>query len=644
MNHVKKGQLQTLDEFAEYMTRACEKNNIPLLDPFDSRRFAAAPDKSEWAAHHGIDILRLESKGVYSPDSDNSTYARLLEADLSEAFWDSNNTRQLGLPSMEPLPEMGCQETPMPAGELPSSLSRYLQQTPPNNLRTLASLLLGGVARARSRDPSKRPADSFEPGSRKIKSGRRDYAKAPSFAQWAAKAGIKLNWLSKAAVEEGTKVFNRLLEDILTDLFWPRHRKTERRHMAKADDIPALRPQTGEPSENRVIHPGSITLDARRDRLPTTTPNPDGLVYPDRPQGKQTGDLGKITLWLESMFVDYDPELLRGFLTRFPRIRLETVLDVARNMWRRTDGRQGDEKYVNFQKFLHRLSAVDTLRNMQTRWSTEQIQNFVFFDLNHIYSTIDSGCETVCKRRLDPYDLILKLPSMPVVLDMNDADLKSAVQRVLTTASRIGQDVNPQQYMEAVATAVRSGNASKEQQGNVLALAKEMAAADIGRKPDPPYALPVPLGVGGDTLHALQNVPFGLESTQEMVKTAIRRGLDPQPVMGPGWVLPSGVGGGVIQGKNRQQALLRAQVEEAIRSIRADYGVDAAKAKAKEVQEKINFVKRGGREPREPRERRARIVDDEDRDELLPRREVGRRIRDATRRAVQRERRLRERD
>lgn len=341
------------------------------------------------------------------------------------------------------------------------------------------------------------------------------------------------------------------------------------------------------------------------------------------------------------MFVDYNPELLRDFVQRFPRIRMETVLDVARNMWRRTDGRQGDEKYVNFQKFLHRLSAVDTLQTMRNGWSTEQIQNFVYFELNHIYSTVDGGCEAVCNQKLDPYDLVLKLPSMPIILDMNDAELKSAVQRVLTTASRIGQDVSPQQYIDAVAAAVLTGDGDKQQQGNVVALAKEMAAADLGRKPDPPYALPAPLGVGRDTLHALQNVPFGLNSTQEMVKTALRRGFDPPPAVGAGWVVPSGVGGGVIQGRNRQEALLRAQVEEAIRSIRADYGVDAAKAK--EVQEKINLVKRGGRDLPQPRERQRRVLDAEQ-DEALPMGEVHRKIREATRRAVARERKIRERD
>ncbi len=612
MNHAKKADLQTLGDFADYLQNACEKNGIAPLTPFNSRRFATAPDKVEFAAYHGIDILRLESRGIYSPDSDNSTYARLLEEQLNRDFWPSNNTHQLGLPSMEPLPQMGTTEQPTPAGDLPSSLSRYLQQTPPASLRALASLLLGGVARAKSRDPSKRPKDSFEPSSRKTKTGRREYAKAPTFQQWAQKAGIKLTWLSQNAVSEATKVFNRLLEDILVVNFWPRHRNDERKRGIDRT-VPALEKQIAD--KERVVQPGSVTLAARRGAparevplarrdvplardgldatdlpsrgLTTGAPNP---LAPRAELGRQTGDLGKIALWLESSFVDYDPALVKTFLQRFPRTTLDAVLDVARTLWRQVDGRQSDEKYVNLQKFLHRLSAVDTLKAMRPKWSPDELQNFVYFELNHIYATVTAGCQIVCNTPLDPYDLILKLPTMPILLDMTDAELTSAVQRVLTVAAKAGQSSSPQQYMEAVAVAVRSGGASKEQQENILALAKEITATDAAKPAEAPFAAPAPLGVGGDTLYALQNARFGLRSTQEMVKTAMRRGLDPVRVHGPEWVVPSGIGGGDIDGHRRKEALLKAQVEEAIREIRADYGVEAGRAKM--VQEKITEARR----------------------------------------------------
>jgi len=602
MNHVKKADLQTLDDFAEYLKIACEKNGIAPLAHLNSRKFATAPDKVEFAAHHGIDILKLESRGIYSPDSDNSTYSRLLEEQLNRDFWPSNNSHQLGLPSMEPLPQMGTNEQPLPAGELPSSLSRYLQQTPPASLRSLASLLLGGVARAKSRDPTKRPKDSFEPNSRKTKTGRREYAKAPTFQQWAQKAGIKLTWLSQNAVAEATKVFNRLLEDVLVVNFWPRHRNDERKRGIDRT-VPALERQIA--NKDRLVQPGSVTLDARRDapatdpplaldRLNTRDPPTRGLatnreadLHVPRPDvGKHTGELGKIALWLESSFVDYNPALVKIFLQRFPRTTLDAVLDVARNMWRQVDGRQSDEKYVNLQKFLHRLSAVDTLRAVRPKWTSDELQNFVYFELNHIYATVTAGCQIVCNQPLDPYDLILKIPTMPVLLDMTDAELSSAVQRVMTVAARSGQTASPQQYMEAVAVAVRNGGASKEQQENVLALAKEITAADAAKPADPPFAAPGPLGTGGDTLYALQNAHFGLKSTQDMVKTALRKGLDPVRVHGPEWVVPSGIGGGDVDGARRKEALLKAQVEEAIKEIRADYGVDAGRAKM--VQEKIN--------------------------------------------------------
>lgn len=586
MAHVRKADLRTLDEFADYLHDACKKHAIAPLAPFNSRKFANAPDKTEWAAHEGIDVLQLESKGVYSPDSDNSTYARLLETKLNEEFWPSNNTMQLGLPSMEPLPEMGTNEQPLSAGELPSSISRHLQQTPPTNLRALAALLLGGVARAKSRDPNKRPKDSFEPNSRKTKSGRRDYAKAPTFQQWATRAGIKVTWLSNNAVQEATKVFNRLLEDVLVVSFWPRHRSDERRRGAVSKAVPILDKETrvdNPVTRDRVLQPGSVTLDARRNPREETLAD---LQAPKADGSRPAGDLGKITLWLQQSFIDYDPSLMKTFLQRFPRITLQRVHDVAQNMWRQADGRGSENRYVNFQKFLYRLSAVDALKTMRPQWSLDELQNYLYFELNSVFATVAAGCQAVCNKSLDPYDLAIKLPTMPVVLDMTNAELASAVQRVITVATRAARTVSTAQYLEAVATAVRQGGASKEQQDNVLALVKEMQGAEMTQPDEAPYAAPPPLGTGGDTLYALQNKRFGLKSTQEMVKNALRRGLDPPPVEGPGWVLPSGVGGGDIDGRERKEKLLRARVEEAIRQIRADYGVDAARSK--QVQEQIN--------------------------------------------------------
>lgn len=599
MAHVKKADLRNLDEFADYLQNACAKNGIAPLTPFNSRKFASAPDKTEWAARNGIDILKLESRGIYSPDSDNSTYSRLLEEQLNRQFWPSNNTAQLGLPSMEPLPEMGTSEQPLPVGELPSSLSRYLQQTPPTSFRSLAALLLGCVARAKSRDPTKRPKDSFEPSSRKTKTGRRDYAKVPTFEQWCQKAGIKLTWLSTNAVQEATKVFNRILEDTLVVNFWPRHRTDDRRRTTNTVPIlerqPERVPEGQPPVQDRVVRPGSVTLDARRDVRGGGRETFADLQGAKPDLARQTGDLGKITLWLESSFIDYDPAIMKTFLNRFPRITMETVLDVARNMWRQADGIQADEKYVNFQKFLHRLSAVEVLKIVRPKWTSEELQNFVYFELNHIYATVTAGCQMVCNKPMDPYDLVSKIPAMPILLEMNDAQLSAAVQRVVGLASKVGQTVSTHQYVEALAAAVRQAGASREQQDNVMALAKEIAATDLAQPPGAPFAAPPPLGVGGDTLHTLQHTNFGLKSTHDMVKTAIRKGLDPPHVEGPKWVLPSGVGGGAIDGRRRDEALLRAQVEEAIREIRADYGVDAAKAKY--VQQQINEEKNKNRAP-----------------------------------------------
>lgn len=583
MAHVRKADLRTLEEFADYLHSACKRHGILPLTPFNSRKFATAPDKSEWSAHEGIDVLQLESRGIYSPDSDNATYSRLLEARLNEDFWPSNNTAQLGLPSMEPLPELGLNEQPLSAGELPSSISRYLSQTPPNSLRALAALLLGGVARAKSRDPNKRPKDSFEPNSRKTKTGRRDYAKVPTFQQWATRAGIKLTWLSNNAVQEATKVFNRLLEEILVVSFWPRHRSDERRRAGVDKAVPILDRQTrAAPTEDRVVRPGSVTLDARRNPREETLAD----LQAPRADGSKTGELGKVTLWLEQSFIDYDPTIMKTYLQRFPRTTLTNVLDVARNMWRQADGRRGEGKYVNFQRFLHRLSAVDTLKTMRPQWSSDELQNYVYFELNHVFAAIAAGCQTVCSKALDPYDLISKLPSMPVVLEMNSAELASAVNRVITVATRAAQAVSTSQYLEAIAAAVRQGGATREQQDNVMALVKELQGAELAKPKEAPYMAPPPMGTGGDTLYALQNQKFGLKSTQEMVQNAVRKGLDPPPVEGPGWVVPSGVGGGDIDGNRRRENLLKAQVEDAIRQIRADYGVDAARSK--HVQEQLN--------------------------------------------------------
>ena len=565
MTHLRKADLRDLAEFATYLDEACRKNGIAKLAPYNSRKFAMAPDKVEFCAHHGIDILKLESRGIYSPDSDNSTYSRLLEEQLNRDFWPSNNSQQLGLPMLEPLPELGTDEQPMPAGELPSSLSRFLQQTPPGSLPQLAQLLLGCVARAKSTNPSKRPQDSFEPSSRKTKTGRREYAKAPTFQQWAQTSGVKLTWLSNNAVQEGTKVFNRLLESFLASSFWPRHRD-ERRHAADA-------PEPAGSREERVVRrPGSVTIDARRDA-------------PARPDVVRQGDSGKITLWLETSFTDFDADVARTFLKRFPRIDLGTILDVARTLWRQADGRQGDDKYVNLQKFLYRVGAVYILKELKPSLAADEVQNYIFFELNQVYATVTAGCQMVCHQPVNPYDLLLKMPAMPAILDMTDLELSACVQRVLTVAARSSQTPNSEQYLEALAIAVRDGGETKEQREDVNALAKEVVAKQVA-DPQTAFTVPPPLGVGGDTLYALQRTDFGLQSTQDMVRTAIRKGLTPAEARGPEWVVPSGVGGGQIQHRKGKEGLLRAQVEEAIRDIRADYGVDAKRAK--EVQEAID--------------------------------------------------------
>lgn len=579
MAHLRKADLRDLDEFAAYLTDACKKNGIAQLAPFNTRKFATAPDKVEFCAHHGIDILKLESRGIYSPDSDNSTYSRLLEEQLNRDFWPSNNSQQLGLPTYEPLPELGTDEQPMPAGELPSSLSRYLQQTPPDALPRLAQLLLGCVARAKSTNPSKRPQDSFEPSSRKTKTGRRDYAKAPSFQQWAQKAGVKVTWLSNNAVQEATKVFNRLLENYLATSFWPRHRDDRRRAGGAEPEVPAaLR-------EERVVRrPASVTLDARR----------DAPARPAAPDVIRQGDGGKITLWLETAFTDYDANVVKTFLARFPRIDLGTILDVARTLWRQADGRQGDDKYVNLQKFLYRVSAVYMLKTLRPNLTADEVQNFIFFELNQVYATVTAGCQMVCHQPLNPYDLVLRMPAMPAILDMSDLELSACVQRVLTVAARASQTPSTEQFLEALAIAVRDGGQTKEQRENVNALAKEMAAKQIAN-PEQPFTAPPPLGVGGDTLYALQRTDFGLQSTQDMVRTAVRRGLTPTEARGPEWVVPSGIGGGQIQHRKGKEALLRAQVEEAIRDIRADYNVDAKRAK--EVQQAVDARRTHTRRP-----------------------------------------------
>lgn len=187
-----------------------------------------------------------------------------------------------------------------------------------------------------------------------------------------------------------------------------------------------------------------------------------------------------MTSWFRKSFTDYDIETMRTFLLRFPRTTLNSVLEVAHNMWRHVDGKHGDSEYSNFQRFLYRLSAVDVLKIVRPQWSMDELRNYMYSELNRLYATIEAGCQKVCNKSLDPYHLVKEVRIMPVLLDVNNDELVATVERVVRVATGMTHTVLVEQYMNAVSVAVKQADkASREQQDKVLVLVDKMQGAQL---------------------------------------------------------------------------------------------------------------------------------------------------------------------
>lgn len=100
--------------------------------------------------------------------------------------------------------------------------------------------------------------------------------------------------------------------------------------------------------------------------------------------------------------------------------------------------------------------AKMALCTVRPKWSAEQLPNFVKLDLTHIYETVAEGCQTVCHQTLKPYDFVLDIQCMPMILDMTIVDIRSAAERVATLAAKHEmKSVSQRQYMQAFSAAIR---------------------------------------------------------------------------------------------------------------------------------------------------------------------------------------------
>lgn len=512
--------VQSLGELGDKLRLLGERARVHTVPARNVREYAKAPTLTEWAQHEGLDLLKLTTRGGVSEHKLERDYARELERILSNAFWDSNNTVNYGFPVQEPGPEFGADEPP--ADEAPSSLTKYLQQNKPATFGDLAAVMKATANKVQRLGV--RPTDSYEPPTRRTKEGRRAAGEAPTLAQWAKKAGIKLQWMSKTAVDEAERVFKRLLEQQLTTLFWP----------ASGRGAAAAQPAKD-----------SLTADVLGAKM--------------RGASNEAATLGigdSIQQWCRGRFIDYDERALQEFRRYFPSIKLRELVHVASTTWEKA----ADGKFINFSRFLKRVAAYHAIRKIKPEWDDTLLHNYIHEDLNDIYQVLNNACQLLTGERLNGFLLPQKLPTMPLMMDTDPQSVIAYVDDIVARNTGQRTSMTPDGFLKELAKRVQVGRGPQNRDLPLDKLVEAVvrdAGADLAEAAKPaetrrkfveasqnPYVAPRGVYDHSDVLYALKAAPFGLKSTADMVHAAARAGLEPYDPIGTGWVTQSGVGGG----------------------------------------------------------------------------------------------------
>ena len=470
-----------------------------------TRHKGQAPTMAEWAASHGLDVAWLDAS---QQDGFASAFRRCMESALGDAFWDSNHTTLYNLPHHHDCPAaLGGNAHPVAIGG--RDAVEMLRRSPPGTFADLAGILKGAAeAKAGGEE------GLYRPTSHKSKSGNRTALQAPTFEQWAIKCGIRLTKVPATAIAAARPVFLRLMDAYLKPWFGKRHAQ--------------LGEAGGVQSQTRAVGGSSRGAAGRRGAAPGSD---------------------KLADWLKAKFVDYDPEYMHTFLQHFPTTDPAAVIQFAAT-W---DQKDPEGKYSNFKRFLRRAGATFAAAKAGNL-PLPQAQDWVFLELNPAFEAVAALVKEKGGGVLEPLQFAAEIEVMPMLLKTTRQDLKQILDDV--RARNLGTDLPVANLLQQVARRVQMGRGPGTQpkplQDLVQGALRDAAAGaaeralGLGGAGRDPYSKPAGGGYGGgqDTLHALRNQQFKLQSTKEMVDRAIRLGSEPQAQRGTTWVLADGHGGG----------------------------------------------------------------------------------------------------
>ena len=503
----------------------------------DRRAPLQAPTFAQWAMHHG---LKLDSLGSSQKESWQKTYRRVLEAQLTEVFGESNWQVPEGV-------------TPHVADFLGYDMQREGQQidvkefhriwsshdNKPRNLSETVALLL----KLSLRQPVR---TSW--ASKKKRTGRRTGGAPPTFVQWAAAAKVssQINRLSSTDKDSIRRLFEKAIEAELTDLFWPVHGETVRTRRSSL--------ASGRQLTDSVTH-GSFVGNAYRARHRQRATDPRH---------------NEIFKWTRGRFVDFGETEALDFIQRFPEVKAADAIHIGNSVW---DSKNATGQLTNFTKFLRRLAAYATIKRIRPAMTSVEVHDTIFHDVNSLFNVVKAAVQAKTKSTIQPLDFIAKLPSMPGILTTDNIAMKTILQDI---DHRFPELMSQDAFLDELAVRVQLGGTRKQAEPlrNIVdRITREEGAAFVERKhgaagaPINRFALDTNRVPAPATLDGLQNVQFGLPSTNQMVRTKLRKGTEGFRPIGAGFfgAPPHGGTGPLRQGVDHNtQDLIRQIANELI--------------------------------------------------------------------------------
>ena len=542
----------------------------------DRRTPGQAPTFAQWALHHG---LKLDSLGTTQKASWEKTFRRALEADLAQVFGESNWELTDGVEA-HAADFLGYDQSPEGTPNLKAEGFKTKwnsRESAPKDLREAVALLL------QVKVQGERVRSSW--ASKKKRSGRRTGGCPPTFVQWAAAAHVsgQLSRVFSSEKDGVRRLFDKTIEAELRSMFWPAHGETfrTRRHSAagslrqKADSVRAR---------------GSFVGDAYRDRCT---------------QRRQRGGIknNELIKWTKGRFTDFSEGEAQDFVQRFPQVQAKAAIHIGNSVWdKRTNGGQ----LTNFTKFLRRLAAYTVIKRVRPTLTSAEVHDTIFHDLNSLFNIVKAAVSAKTRSSLDPLEFIARLPTMPGLLTTDKAALKTIFAAI---DDKFKELMSQDAFMDELAARVQLGGTRRQEEPlkNIVdRITREEGAAFVERKHGAAgaagnrFALDANRTPAPATLDALQNVQFGLPSTNKMVRTKLRKGTEGFNPAGAGFfgAQPHGGLGPLRTGVDHNTQQLIRQIANELVAARScvpnEHGRARRSIRGRDRQASLTWNRRGG--------------------------------------------------